>query len=485
MHKILSGLAEGWWMFFDTFWALILGFALSGLIQALISRERMQQILGDHRPRAIGKASFYGMVSSSCSYAASALARSIFIKGGDFTASMVFMFASTNLVVELGLVLWMLIGWQFAAAEFIGGAIMILLLAALLPRILKESDINGAFETAGSHTLVPGEESLALHGLTPNGASALTPNGASALTPNGGAAPAPEATSAYISDDSPLKKSITFMTVLDVSASSMKESGGADVNAQAESENSTKTKWRVIRGKLSNASGFTIGDFTMLRVELVVGFIVAGLATTVISFSFWRSLFISGHGLVAIVENAIIGPILAFISFVCSVGNVPLAAALWSAGITFGGVISFIFADLLAFPLVMIYRKYYGNRFTVKLVLVFWLTISISGMLTEGIFAIFGVIPEHSQLAQMSGSHFGLNGTTALDSIAFILLAGIVYLYRTREVDSSHDFAMDPICGMQVRKADAPATASVDGIDYYFCMEGCKESFLKQNERAS
>ena len=403
-------------MFFDTFWALILGFVLSGLVQALISRERMQQILGDGRPKTIGKATFYGMVSSSCSYAASALSRSIFIKGRDFTASMVFMFASTNLVIELGIVLWLLIGWQFAAAEFVGGAIMITLLALILPRILKESEIKGALEVASR------DEFAAL---------------------------------GYSSKDSTI---------------GMPDFEMAPIKSAS-----------ILRRKLSNAAGYTIGDFTMLRVELVVGFIVAGLATTVVPFSFWRSLFISGHGFISVLENAIIGPFLAFISFVCSVGNVPLAAALWSAGITFGGVIAFIFADLLAFPLVMIYRKYYGKKFALKLVLTFWFVMSLSGMLTEAIFNLLNLTPERMSAMEMSMTHFGVNATTILNGIALLLFAAVVFFHLTRP-DSAEDseFGTDPICGMQVRKSDAPASAEVDGVMYYFCMDGCKASFLKQ-----
>jgi len=140
MNKVGSGLIEGWWMLFDTFWALVFGFVLSGAIQALVTRKKMQSLLGDHKPATIAKASLFGIVSSSCSYAASALAHSIYKKGADFTASMVFMFASTNLVIELGIVLWLLIGWQFAVAEFVGGAVMIVLLTILIPRVISIDD---------------------------------------------------------------------------------------------------------------------------------------------------------------------------------------------------------------------------------------------------------------------------------------------------------------------------------------------------------
>lgn len=403
MTQLIAGLREGGWMFFDTFWALVLGFTLSGAVQAFVSRRQMQRSLGNHTLGSVGRASFFGMVSSSCSYAASALARSLVAKGADFTASMIFMFASTNLVIELGLVLWVLIGWQFALAEFVGGAIMILLLWLLLPRIVP---------AVPSHVL-----------------------------------------------ESPMR------------------SGMPDVE-----DRPLREKMKSRRG-WSDAAGYTIGDFTMLRVELVVGFVVAGLAMTVVPLHVWRSLFLSGHGLWSAIENAIIGPFLAFISFVCSVGNVPLAAALWNAGITFGGVIAFIFADLLALPLVMIYRKYYGTQLAIRLSLTFWLVMSLSGLLTEGIFQLLKLIPSQSA-GHMSQTHFGFNATTILNALALLVLLVVFWLYQTRDrTGASNEFAKDLVCGMQVRIADAPASTEHEGQMYYFCMQGCKEAFVANPQK--
>jgi uncharacterized membrane protein YraQ (UPF0718 family)/YHS domain-containing protein len=394
VNKIVSGLSEGGWMLFDTFWALIFGFVLSGAIQAFVTRSRMQELLGDHRPVTIARASFFGVISSSCSYAASALAHSIYRKGADFTASMVFMFASTNLVIELGIVLWLLIGWQFAVAEFVGGAVMIILLAILTPRIIDTSRISQQLSQA-DHEEVAGRSN-----------------------PN-------------------------------------------------------------LRAQLSASAGYTMGDFLMLRWELIAGFIVAGLATTLVPLHWWKTLFISGHGFWSALENAFIGPVLAFISFVCSVGNVPLAAALWGAGITFGGVIAFIFADLLSLPLVVIYRKYYGNAIALRMTLLFWLIMAISGLVTEGIFTLLKQVPvRHNPL--MASNHFGLNATTILNGVALLLAGVIFYLYKNPPKDSESDFAQDPICGMQVRKSDAPATYLDGEKMYYFCMEGCREGYIKR-----
>ena len=408
LGTVASSLAEGFWMFFDTLWALVLGFALSGAVQAFVSKAEMQRALGDHRPKTIVRSSFFGMVSSSCSYAASALAKSLFVRGADFTSSMVFMFASTNLVLELGAVLWLLIGWQFAVAEFIGGFIMIALLALILPRVIDVAALDAARERlrTGSARSTSHEE----------------------------------------------------------------EHAGAH----------TAAPWRrriVSRAGWSDASGYTISDVTMLRKELVIGFVVAGFASVAVPTGVWKALFLTGHGIWSALENVIVGPVLAFISFVCSVGNVPLAAALWKGGISFGGVIAFVFADLLALPLVLIYRKFYGTRLALRLSLVFWAVMSLAGLITEGIFTALGLVPG-TLVGDIATVHFGLNYTTILDILAVIVFGYLYYLYKNAaKFGGGGGYAKDPVCGMQVRTADAPAHATHQGHDYYFCSDKCHGAF--------
>lgn len=386
MAKLSAGLQDSWWMFFDTFWALVLGFAISGAIQAFTSREKALAALGNHKPATIAKASLLGAISSSCSYAASAIAKSLIDKGADFTTAIVFMFASTNLVFELGLVMWTLLGWQFALAEFIGGFIMITLLTLILPKLHLPQKMR---------LLAMAEDSM------------------------------------------PKKKST----------------------------------WH-------DAAGFTVGDLTMVRTEMIIGFLVAGLADTLIPISWWHHLFLSGHGIFSTIENVVLGPFIAFISFVCSVGNVPLSAALWNSGISFGGTISFIFADLVALPLVLIYKKFYGRKLSIKLVAVFWFTMSISGFITEKLFIFFNALPTHHALVPHA-SHIGNNFTSWMNLIALIIGAAISYLYKTRDKGATSAYAKDVICGMQVEKATAAATFSHEGEMYYFCAPGCMESFKK------
>jgi len=419
-----GSLAEGFWMFYDTLWALVVGFALSGAVQAFVSKAQMQRVLGDHRPVTVVRSSFFGMVSSSCSYAASALAKTLFARGADFTSSMVFMFASTNLVVELGIVLWLLIGWQFAVAEFLGGFIMIGILAVVLPKVVNVGELDAARERL------------------------RTASGAGEHDGHGG--------------------------------------GGADAAGVDAANAGHGGSWRRrvrTRAGWSEASGYTVSDVTMLRKELVIGFVVAGFASIAVPVGVWQALFLTGHGLLSAVENVVVAPVLAFISFVCSVGNVPLAAALWKGGISFGGVISFIFADLLALPLVLIYRKFYGTRLALRLSLVFWAVMSTAGLVTEGIFTALRLVPVTLR-GDIATTHIGLNYTTVLNAIALVAFGYLYWLYKNAaRFGGGGGYAKDPVCGMQVRTSDAPAHDRRDGQDYYFCSDKCHSAFVKRPER--
>jgi hypothetical protein len=393
-------LREGFFMFWETLWPLVLGFALAGAVQAFGSRDTMRRRLGDHRARAIVRASGYGMVSSSCSYAASAMAKSLLAKGADYIAAMVFMFASTNLVIELGIVLIVLLGWQFAVSEFVGGIIMIFLLATL-----------GALWLRG-RLVVQARARLEETENAPDAAA-------------GDAASVPP-----------------------------------------------KVRIQSLAGWADSAT-YTMSDLTMLRRELIIGY------TVLVPTSVWQAVFITGHGFWTSVENAIVGPFIAIISFVCSIGNVPLAAALWTGGISFGGVIAFIFADLIAFPLLMIYRRYYGTRLMLRMLVVFWALMSTAGLITELLFRGAGLVPT-ARPTTVAPAHFSWNYTTYLN-LVFLAFFGILYwLSRNRaRWGGGEPYARDPVCGMQVRTAQAPATVVHAGERYSFCSDRCAERFEK------
>jgi uncharacterized membrane protein YraQ (UPF0718 family)/YHS domain-containing protein len=414
LDDIGNSLREAFFMFWETLWPLILGFTLSGAVQAFAPREQMERVMGDHRAPAVARASGLGMVSSSCSYAATAMSKSLFQKGADFVTAMIFMFASTNLVIELGIVLIVLMGWQFALAEFVGGPIMIVLLAVTGSFVITTVLVRRARQHLAA-SASSGHDHDAMVGIDP-----------------------------------------------------------------ARQEQLEHTPWRAklrSRAAWSDAATYTVADVTMLRRELVIGYLVAGFLTEMVSADVWNDIFLRGHGFWTSVQNVIVGPFLAIISFVCSIGNVPMAAALWHGGISFGGVIAFIFADLIALPLLLIYRKYYGARIMLRLLVWFWAVMAIAGLATELLFDAAGLIPDNRNSVVVETT-FHWNYTTFLNFVFIGIAAYLYWLYRNRErLGGGLGYAIDPTCGMQVRVANAPAHRTKDGEHHWFCSDRCADAF--------
>jgi YHS domain-containing protein len=241
--------------------------------------------------------------------------------------------------------------------------------------------------------------------------------------------------------------------------------------------------WRQrLRSKAgwADSATYTMSDLTMLRKELVIGYVVAGFLTVLVPARVWNTLFLQGHGFWTTLENVIVGPFIAIISFVCSVGNVPLAAALWRGGISFGGVIAFIFADLIAIPLLLIYRRYYGFKLMLKMLALFWLVMSLAGLTTEGLFRVAGLVPT-SRPSQIVSTSLQWNYTTVLNIIFLFGFGALSWTYRNRErLGGGRGYAIDPVCGMQVEAAHAPASCERDGMQIYFCSDRCREKFEKK-----
>jgi uncharacterized protein len=341
-------------------WSLILGFTLSAVIEALVRKSTIAGLLPDDRAGSIARATGLGAASSSCSYAAVALARSLVRKGADFTAAMAFQFASTNLVIELGLILALLLGWQFTLAEFVGGPIMIVILALLFRRFLTTRLRQAALEQAS-------------HGV----------------------------------------------------AGSMEGHAAMDMSVTGRG-----SFWR----RLASPAGFTsvshnfVMEWAAILRDLAIGLLIAGMAGAWIPDSFWQNLFLTGHPLLAAIWGPLIGPVVAIATFVCSIGNAPLAAVLWNGGISFGGVVSFIFADLIIIPLLVIYAKYYGRRMAWFLFGTFYLAMAAAGYVIELVFAPLGLVPTGPRNASVGDTSIQWNYTTVLN-IAFLLLA-LVLVWR-------------------------------------------------------
>lgn len=341
-------------------WSLILGFTLSAVIQAVVRRETISRLLGDDRPATLARATGLGAASSSCSYAAVALARSLFRKGASFTSAMVFEIASTNLVIELGIILALLISWQFTLAEFVGGPIMIVLLALAFRLFVRTQLIDAAREQADK-------------GL----------------------------------------------------AGSMEGHAGMDMSIQTEG-----SFWKRLlsRDGYTSVSHIFVMEWAAVLRDVVLGLLIAGAVGAWVPDSFWQSLFLTDHPLASKLWGPIIGPVISLLSFVCSIGNVPLAGVLWNGGISFGGVISFIFADLIIIPILIIYRKYYGTRMMLVLLGIFYATMVIGGYIVEFLFGGLGLVPSQ-RAAKVGEMGITWNYTTVLNIVFLLLAAALVWRF--------------------------------------------------------
>ncbi|WP_329149825.1 permease [Streptomyces niveus] len=363
MHAVLHALSITGSMAWEITWALILGFALSAVVQAVVRKSTVVALLGDDRPKTLAVAAGLGAASSSCSYAAVALARSLFLKGANFTAVMAFEIASTNLVVELGVILALLMGWQFTAAEFVGGPIMIIVLAVLFRLLLRDKLLRQAAEQA--------------------------------------------------------RKGL---------AGSMEGHAAMDMSIKREGSFTRRLFSR--EGFTATAHVFVMEWAAILR-DLVAGLLIAGAIAAWVPDSFWRAFFFDGHPLASKLWGPVVGPLVAIVSFVCSIGNVPLAVVLWKGGISFGGVVAFIFADLLILPILNIYRKYYGARTAAFLLGTFYLATVVAGYVVEFVFGGLGLIPDQAD-AKLPTEGVTWNYTTWLN-IVFLTLAAVllVRFWRT------------------------------------------------------
>jgi uncharacterized membrane protein YraQ (UPF0718 family) len=344
-------------MTWEILWALILGFTLSGAVQALVSKQQMRRLLPDDSPRTLAVAAGLGAVSSSCSYAAVALARSLFRKGANFTSAMAFQFASTNLVLELGIILAVLIGWRFTAAEFVGGPIMIALMALLFRRFLAPELVEEARREADRGVLGRME-------------------------------------------------------------------GHAEMDMSITEGGSIWRRLRSPRG-FTAISNYFVMDWAAVWMDIAGGLLIAGALAAWVPNSFWQGIFLQHHGALATLWGPLIGPLVSLLSFVCSIGNVPLAAVLWNGGISFGGVLAFIFADLIILPILNIYRKYYGRRMMLFLLATFYTAMAAAGLIVDLIFKALGLEPTGARHAKVTDAGVSWNYTTVLN-ILFLTLAAVL-----------------------------------------------------------
>ncbi len=399
---VWHGLRDAFLMAWEVWWALVLGFFISAIVQAWVPRERVERTLAGRGLRPLATATGLGAASSSCSYAAIAIGKSLFQKGASAASSLAFQFASTNLVWELGLVLWVLIGWQFALAEYLGGFVMIALMAGLLRVFVSRRSEDQAREHARA-------------------------------------------------------------------AATGHQHRAAQSHAAWRERLVSASAWSDV------AHNFR-GDWKMLWKEVTGGFLLAGFVTQ-LGNNFFNGLFLVGSPhIVQTVWGAFIGPVIAIVSFVCSVGNVPLAAVLWSGGISFAGVIAFIFADLIVLPVLAAYRKYYGLSYALRITALMFTTMVLAALIINVVFGASGLIPSGPRPtgADVFGS-ISVNYELVLNVVGIVIFATLFWLTVRRG-------ATDPVCGMKVDREKAH-NASFAGHTFSFCSEHCRRKFAAAPDR--
>jgi uncharacterized membrane protein YraQ (UPF0718 family) len=359
-HELVQALSFAGGMTWEILWALVLGFLLSAIVQALVSKEEMRRLLPDDSPRTLAVATGLGAASSSCSYAAVALARSLFRKGADFTAAMAFEIASTNLVFELGIVMALILGWQFTLGEFVGGPLMIVFIALLFRAFLKPRLLEEARRQAERGLLGSME-------------------------------------------------------------------GHAEMDMSIREHGSVLHRLATPQGLTATSHVFVMEWAAILR-DIVLGLLIAGALAAWVPNGWWQAIFFESHPTFAKFWGPLIGPLVAVLSFVCSIGNVPLAAVLWNGGISFGGVIAFIFADLLILPILDIYRKYYGWRTAGFILATFYAAMVAAGLVAEFVFDWAGLIPS-GRHAKVEMASVTWNYTTVLNAVFLVVAAALVWRF--------------------------------------------------------
>ncbi|QGX93364.1 YHS domain-containing protein (plasmid) [Haloplanus rallus] len=419
-------------------WAIIMGLTITSLVQVYVSKERMAQVLGDGDLSGLTKATAFGAASSGCSFGAVAIGKGLFKKGAHAVNFLAFMFASTNLIVELGLMILILLGWEFLVAELLGGLILIAVMAVIVHLTLPENLFDEVRETLNERDHEAGVTEDPTCGMEGKDEYTITTDGGETLK--------------FCSE------------------------GCMETYRQ---EMSSRGGWRD--ELLSWGGWYKVGnqyrkEWSMIWKDVIAGFLISGFVIVFVPQWVWNTLFIQGDGLLVTAENAIMGVAIAVLSFVGSMGNVPFAVALWGGGISFAGVIAFVYADLITIPVLNVYRKYYGWKVMLYILGVFFATMAFTGFLMELLFDALNIVPDLAGgETATEQTYFELNYTFYLNLIAFALSGFLLYVYR-RGLGAPGQYR-DPVCGM--RTDDSEPSATHDGETYYFCSQTCKETFEK------
>jgi len=434
--QLVEALRIGVGFLWTAAWAIIMGLVVTSLVQVYVSKDRMAAVLGEGDVAGVTKATLFGAASSGCSFGAVAIGKGLFKKGAHVVTVLAFMFASTNLIVELGLMILILLGWEFLVAELLGGVILIAVMAVIVHMTLPENLFDRVREELNDRDRE--------HGVTEDPTCGMEGKDEYTIVTDGG-------------------ETLKFCSKGCMETYQQQTAGSGD--------------WRD--ELLSWGGWYKVGnqyrkEWSMLYTDVIAGFLISGFVIVFVPQWVWNSLFLQGDSLVASAENAVMGVAIAVLSFVGSMGNVPFAVALWGGGVSFAGVIAFVYADLITVPVLNVYRKYYGLQVMAYILGVFFVTMAFTGFLMEQLFEALDIVPNLAGgMTASEQTYFELNYTFYLNLIAFALSGFLLFVYR-RGLGAPGQYR-DPVCGMRTT-GDGP-TATHDGETYHFCSRHCKQAF--------
>jgi len=433
---VIEALRIGVGFLWTAAWAIIMGLVITSLVQVYVSKERMADVLGDGDLTGVTTATLFGAASSGCSFGAVAIGKGLFKKGAHVVTFLAFMFASTNLIVELGLMILILLGWEFLVAELLGGLILIGVMAVIVHLTLPET----LFEEVRDELNQRDHD----HGVSEDPTCGMEGKDEYSLVTDGG-------------------ETLKFCS----------KGCMETYQQQAASSGSWQDELRSWGGWYKVANQYR-KEWSMLYTDVIAGFLISGFVIVFVPQWVWNTLFLQGDGVLVTAENAVMGVAIAVISFVGSMGNVPFAVALWGGGVSFAGVIAFVYADLITIPVLNVYRKYYGWKVMWYILGVFFVTMAFTGFLMEQLFDVLGIVPDLAGgMTASEQTYFERNYTFYLNLLAFALSGFLLYVYR-RGLGAPGQYR-DPVCGMRTDE-DGPR-ATHEGETYHFCSKTCKRAF--------
>jgi uncharacterized membrane protein YraQ (UPF0718 family) len=449
-ERVLRSLEVGLSFFYEALWPILLGVLITAAIETFVNKDRMAGILGGSDIATTAKASGFGALSSACTFGAVTITQTLFKKGASKESTLAFSFASTNLVFELGILIYILLGPAFLVAELAGGFLLISIMYLLVRAFVPDE----VFEDARRR----------MRGQEQEGDDEIRTE-----DPFCGYTGRPDLTYRH--------EGTTYRFHSPACLEGFKQ--------QVAAHGDLKDQVRGVGGWYRVAVNY-FNTMSKIYRTVIYGFLLAGFIVGLVPTSFWSALFPDADGPLGVTVNAVMGVTAGVFSFIGSIGNVPFAAALWVSGVSFGGVVALIYADLITVPVLQLWASFFGRKVMWIIFGTFFVTMAVSAIIMEYAFSVLGLIPERPDAAEIIRLDIGLDPKLIITVFMLALTAGLYLVMRRerrRAERSEGEEVRDPVCGVLVDAADATESRRLDGHAVHFNSRFCAKAFDRDPQR--